>query len=61
MHLINTVNELSTGVGTMLVSYGVYRYVGGLTLDSCTDWNLRLGLAGLAVSGVTSTVLALRQ
>ena len=61
MHLVDNVYNLSSGVGTMLVSYGVYRYVGGLTIDSCTSWNLRLGLASLAVSGVTSTVLALRQ
>ena len=57
---LNTVNNLSHGVGTMLVSYGLVRYVRTLSLDSCTNWNLQLGLLGVGVSAVTSTLQSLR-
>ena len=50
---LKTLQNVSQGVGYTLLAYGASRYTRVLNLDSCTSYNVYLGLTSIAISGLT--------
>ena len=53
---LTTIQNVSQGLGCSLLAYGASRYARNLNLDTCSSVNVHLGLASLAVSGLTLVV-----
>ena len=56
---IEKIAKLSFGVGLMLNSIGLNKYINSMTMDKCSKINLHIGLSAFFISGTLNTYKAL--
>lgn len=57
---LNNIACASFGVGIMLNSFGLNRYIRTLNIDQCSKVNLHMGLSAFFIAGALKTYKAIR-